>query len=120
MIKDLYIRNPEDPNYSYGTLEHSSVIESIITKIKMILGTRQGSVIGDLNFGLGIEDLIFETRINALQLEEKMKNQFSIYIAESRDYQITPKVTFGREVGYDYAICDIFINGNKVFGVLVK
>jgi hypothetical protein len=120
MIKDLYIRNPEDPNFQYGLLEHSSVIESIITKIKMILGTRQGSVIGDLNFGIGIEDLIFETRINSLQLEESIKNQFVIYIAESKDYQITPKVSFGRENGYDYAIIDIFIDNVKIFGILCK
>ena len=61
MIRDIYTRNPEDPNYVYGVLEHSDVVESIITKIKMILGTSAGQVFGDLGFGIGIEDLIFET-----------------------------------------------------------
>jgi len=120
MIKDLYIRNPEDPNYRYGVLEHSDAIESIIAKIKMILGTRAGQVFGDLAFGVGIEDLIFETRINKTQLEEKIKMQFDKYISESRDYAITSEVSFGKADGYDYAVIDIFIDNQKVVGLLVK
>ena len=120
MIQDIYIRNPDDPNYKYGVLSHSDPIESIISKIKMILGTRQGTVLGDLNFGIGIEDLIFETRINKIQLEEKIKNQFSIYISESKDYKIEPKVSFGRDNFIDYAVIDIFINQEKTFGLLIK
>jgi hypothetical protein len=120
MIQDIYTRSPDDPGFKYGVLHHSSPIESIITKIKMILGTRQGEIIGDLNFGVGIEDLVFETRINKMQLEEKLKAQFDTYISESKDYQITPNITFGRENFMDYAIIDVFVNNEKIFGVLVK
>ena len=120
MIKDLYIRDPEDPNFKYGILEHSDVIESIITKIRMLLGTRPGQIFGDLAFGIGIEDLIFETRINKVQLEEKIKTQFDQYITETKDFRITPSVSFGKAEGYDYAVIDIFINEQKVIGLLVK
>jgi len=120
MIKDLYIRSAADPNYKYGVLEHSDAIESIITKIRMILGTRSGQIFGDLGFGVGIEDLIFETRINKTQLEEKIKMQFDRYISETKDYQITPQVSFGKADGYDYAVIDIFINDEKVVGLLIK
>jgi len=120
MIKDLYIRNPEDPNFKYGVLEHSDPIESIISKIKMLMGTRQGQVVGDLNFGIGIEDLIFETKVNKQQLEEKIKAQFQLYISETKDFAITPQVSFGKADGYDYAIIDILINNKKMLGLLVK
>jgi len=120
MIKDLYIRNPEDPNFKYGVLEHSDPIESIISKIKMLMGTRQGQVVGDLNFGIGIEDLIFETKVNKQQLEEKIKAQFQLYISETKDFAITPQVSFGKADGYDYAIIDILINDKKMLGLLVK
>jgi len=120
MIKDIYTRNPDDPNYTYGVLEHSDTIESIITKIKMILGTTQGQVLGDLNFGVGIEELIFETRINKLELEEKIKSQISQYVVESGDYKIEPRVSFGKAEGYDYCVIDIFINNTKIIGVLIK
>jgi len=119
MISDIYTRNPSDPNYIHGVLEHSDPIESIITKIKMILGTSQGQILGDLNFGVGIEELIFETRINKIEIEEKIKAQISQYITESGDYKITPSVSFGKADGYDYAVIDIAINNSKVIGLLV-
>ncbi len=119
MIKDLYINSPDDPNYKF-IFEHSDPIISILTKIKMILGTRQGQVLGDLNFGIGIEDLVFETRINSRDLEEKIRMQIYQYITEAKDYSIQPRVSFGREEGYDYCIIDIIINNAKVAGILVK
>jgi hypothetical protein len=120
MIKEIYIRNPEDPNYKLNVLDHSDPIESIISKIKMIFGTRQGEVMGDLNFGLGIEDLVFETRVNKLQLEEDIKRQIGQYVTESSDYKIEPKVSFGKATGYDYCVIEIFIDNEKTFGILVK
>ncbi len=120
MIRDLYIRDPRDVNYKYGVLEHSDAIESIITKVKMILGTSQGQVFGDLNFGIGIEDLVFETRVNKMELEERIKSQISQYVTESKDYKINPRVSFGKADGYDYCVIDIFVNDQKISGVLVS
>jgi len=120
MIQDLYIRNPEDPNFVYGILSHSDVIESIITKIKVLMGTKSGQIFGDLGFGLGIEDLIFESRINKSHLEEKIKMHFDMYISESKDFSISPSVSFGRADGYDYAVIDVFINNEKAIGILVR
>jgi hypothetical protein len=119
MIKDIYIRNPDDINFRF-ILEHSDPIESIVSKIRMLMSTRQGSVLGDLNFGLGIEDLVFETKINKMQLEEKIKSQFNQYISETADYKIDPQVSFGNADGYDYCVIDIFINEEKVVGILIK
>lgn len=120
MIRDIYNRSPEDPNYQYGILDYSDPIESIISKIKMMFGTSQGQVLGDLNFGIGLEDLVFETRINKLELEERIKRQISQYVDESKDYRIEPRVSFGKADGYDYAVVDIFINEEKAIGVLVQ
>jgi len=120
MISEIYIRNPEDPNFKINVLHHNDPVESIISKIKMLFGTRQGQILGDLNFGLGIEDLIFETRVNKIQLEEDIKTQIGQYVTESSQYKIIPSVSFGKADNYDYAIINIFINEQKVFGVLIK
>ena len=120
MIKEIYTRNPSDPNYVYGVFEHSNPIESIITKIKMILGTNQGSVMGDVGFGVGIEDLIFMTNINGKKLEEKIVSQIQNYIIEAGKYSIVPKIIFGQDNGQDYCVIDIYINNNKEVGILVK
>jgi hypothetical protein len=120
VIKEIYIKSPSDPNFRFGIYEHSDPIESIISKIRMILGTTQGQVLGDLNFGIGIENLIFETRINKMDLEENISRQISQYISESSQYKIRPSVSFGREDGYDFCVIDILINDQKIIGVLVK
>ena len=120
MIQEIYIRSPRDPNFKLNVLDHSDPIESIISKIKVIFGTRQGEVIGDLNFGLGLEDLVFETRINKLQLEEDIKRQIGQYVDETATYKIEPRVSFGKAEGYDYCVIDIFIDQQKTFGILVK
>jgi hypothetical protein len=120
MLKDIYIRNPEDPNFKLNVLDHSNPIESIISKIKVLFGTRQGQIFGDLNCGLGIEDLIFETRVNKVELEESIIRQIGQYVTESSKYKIIPKVSFGKADGYDYAIIDIYVDQMKIFGVLIK
>ena len=120
MIQEIYIRDPEDPNFVINVLHHSDPIESIISKVKMIFGTRQGQVLGDLNFGLGIEDLVFETRVNKMQLEEDIVRQIGQYVTETSKYKIKPNVSFGKADGYDYCIIDVFINETKAFGVLIK
>ena len=120
MIKDIYIRDPKDPNYVYGVYESEDAIENILSKIRMILGTRQGKVLGDINFGVAIEDLVFETRINKFDLEEKIRSQIFQYVSEAADYQIDPRVSFGQTEYYDYCVIDFYINNQKALGVLVK
>lgn len=121
MIKDIYTRDPADPNFKLNVLDHSDPIESIISKIKMILGTRQGEVFGDAMFGIGIEDLIFETKVPGLRIEEDIKRQVNQYVTEAGDYKIDPKVSFGKSSeGYDYCVIDIYINNEKAVGILVN
>jgi hypothetical protein len=129
---DVYYMNPEDREAKQtllsvqgtfgggGLYSHDDLIESIISKIKMILGTRQGQLLGDVNFGVSIEDLIYETRINKVDLEEKIRKQVFQYISEAVDYEINPVVSFGKADGYDYAIVDFFIDNTKIFGALIK
>jgi hypothetical protein len=120
MTQDIYTRSPSDPNYVFGLYSHSDPIESILTQIKMILGTTPGQVFGNINFGIGLDNLIFETRINKNELEEKIKGQIYQYIEEAKDYSIRPEVSFGRDAGSDFAIIDIYINDKKTTGILVK
>jgi hypothetical protein len=120
MVRELYTRSPDDPNYQYGIYDHNDPIEAIISKIKMIFGTSQGQVLGDLNFGVGLEELVFQTRINKTELEERIKRQITQYISEASKYRIKPSVSFGRTDSYDYCVIDIFINEENVIGILVK
>ncbi|MGL5691969.1 MAG: hypothetical protein ACRDD8_14265 [Bacteroidales bacterium] len=120
MIKDLYIRPSNDPNYISDAIEITDKIESILTKVKMILGTPPASVLGDVSFGIGIEELVFQTNINKYKLEEKINSQIREYVSESSEYKITTDVSFGRNENYDYCIIDILINNTIIAGILVS
>ena len=121
MIRDIYTRDPEDPGFVFGEYEFSDPIESIITKIKMILGTTQGQVLGDMNFGIGLEDLVFESRLNKFELEEEITKQIYQYVSEAQNYKIKASAKFGKsQNGYDYCVVDIYIEEQRVVGILVK
>lgn len=119
MIKEIYTRSPEDPNYKYGLIEFSDDIESILTKIRMILGTRPGQVFGDYKFGVAIEDIIFQTNWNKEQIETLINDQISEYI-KGYKYNIRAEVSFGKtNEGSDYALIEISINEQKIMGIIV-
>lgn len=120
MVKEIYTRSPEDPNFKFGLLEFSDPIESILTKIRMILGTRPGQVLGDYKFGVPIEDLIFETNWNTTQIQSMINNQIMDYIKEATKYRINAEVKLGKsDDGTDYGLIEISINEQKLIGFIV-
>lgn len=120
MVKEIYIRDPEDPYYNDNVLDFSNPIESIISKLRMIFSTTQGDVLGDMDFGFNLEEYVFTTRLNGSKIEEKIKQQIYLYISESTMYDVQPKISFGKTQFYDYAILDIYINGRKTIGFSVR
>ena len=120
MLRDIYIRNPQDPNYKgEDIIEFSDVYEEILTQVRVLLSTRKGEVIGNYNFGVGVEDLVFSTNLDASALETEINSQIAVYIAPAcPDYPISCKVGFGHhEEGWDYAVIDVYINGKKQIGI---
>lgn len=119
MIKEIYLRNIKDAHYE-DILEHSSDTESIIQQVKMILGTENGQVLGDYNFGVNLKKLIFQTNIPKAKIQNMIQEQISKYIKGYDNYSISTKVTFGKlNNGSDYAIVDIIINQTAVLGVII-
>lgn len=123
MLREIYIRSTDDPNYrGPRVVDFEDDVESIITQLRVIMGTSKGQILGSYNFGLDIEDLIFSTSFSAGDLESKLNDQIGQYIAPSfPNYNVTTKVNFGNHPdGWDYAIVDIYINEMKVIGIEVS
>lgn len=119
MIKEIYLRNYNDPYYT-NVLEHSSDTESIIQQVKMILGTENGQVLGDFNFGTNLKKLIFQTSYPQQKIENLIREQIKQYIEYSDTYYIDVKVKFGKHPdGSDIGLVDIIINQQAVIGILV-
>lgn len=120
MIREIYLRNIEDPNYQEGILEHSNDVESIIQQIRMILGTDYGQVLGDCNFGVSLKKLVFQTKIPKQKIEQLIQEQINDYV-NTKNYSVTTKVSFGKSsLSSDYAIVDIIINQKAVLGIIVE
>lgn len=120
MIKEIYLRNYNDPYYT-NVMEHSSDTESIIQQVKMILGTENGQVLGDYNFGVNLKKLVFQTSFPKEKIEQSIREQIRQYIEYNDTYSIDVKVKFGKQPdGSDIGIVDIIINQQAVVGILVN
>ena len=60
MIKEIYTILTSDRNYKLQ-LDTNDEIVKILQQIRMVLGTRPGEVLGDINFGLNLNQYLFKT-----------------------------------------------------------
>lgn len=120
MVKEIYIRTPEDPDYVPGVIDYSNEVEQLISQIRMILGTKKGDVIGAYDFGVDLEYLVFSTKVSSDAIKEKVMDQITTYCYISPNLNLDIEVNFGNSGnGYDYALVDIIINGIKSLGFLI-
>lgn len=120
MIKEIYIRTPEDPYYSEGIIDFTNEAEEIITQIKVLLGTAPGDVLCAPKFGVDLEYLVFKTKRVAASIEKDVNDAIRNYIPHSNNISISAKISFGKsDSGYDFGVLDIYLNGVKAVGFLV-
>lgn len=120
MIREIYIRNESDPNFIPGVIDYSNEVERVISEIKMILGTQKGQVLGNYDFGVDLEYAVFNTKKSAEEVASEINEQINMYVNKGDNMTISVDVNFGDSgKGYDYAVIDIIINGQKAIGFLL-
>jgi hypothetical protein len=120
VLKEIYCRNSQDPNYVYAQLETASSLEAILTKIRMIIFTTPGDVLGEPRLGLDLERRLFELNFNNKDLETAFNAQVSRYIPEASTYSVRMQVTFVPGSVRDLAYLDIYLNDIRQLGVVVR
>lgn len=119
-VKEIYIRNESDPYYDPTIIDYQNEVESVLSQIRMILGTLNGQVLGDYGFGIDLENMVFNTKYSANKIVEKLNEQINNYVNHSDNIDIGCGISFGDSgEGYDYAVLDIYINGAKSIGFLI-
>ena len=119
-VKEIYIRDEKDPYYDPTIIDYDNEIESVISQIRMILGTQNGQVFGSYDFGVDLEYMVFNTKYAANQVMEKVNEQINRYVNHSKNVYIYCDISFGDSgLGYDYAVLDVYINGVKSVGFLI-
>jgi hypothetical protein len=120
MIREIYIRDENDPYFNPTIIDYSNEVESVISQIRMILGTKNGDVLGSYDFGVDLEEMVFNTKFAADQVMEKVNDQIDKYVKHSDQIYVYCDISFGDSgMGYDYAILDIYINGVKSIGFVI-
>jgi phage baseplate assembly protein W len=120
MLKEIYCRNVNDPGFLPGIIETDSALEAILTKIRMIIFTKKGEVLGEPNFGLNLEDQLFEFSFNETQIKKDFYAQLANYVPDTRNIPVDIKVKFEEGTVRDIAYIDIYLNSKKYLGIVAK
>ena len=120
MIRELYMRDPSDPLYRPDVLEVSNELEILLGQIRMVLFTKPGEVISQLSFGIDLESYIFSFNVPNSQLETLVRKQIyeNCPLATKFDVKISSSFFYGTT--RDICLIDIFVDGIKYLGVLLK
>jgi phage baseplate assembly protein W len=119
MIKEIYSKDPTDPNYNPNTIDHSDVYETVLSKIRMILYTKPGEVLGDAYFGVNLEEYVFSLNSSNTTIKEKINEQIQRYVPESLVMNIAVDVKFASRETYDECYIDIKIDGTTAMGLII-
>lgn len=120
MLKEIYCRNIEDAQYNPQQLETHNPIEALLTKIRMILFTNRGEVLGYPDLGLDLEYQLFELGFNGFQLQQNFYGQVSKYVPDAANFKIDAEVNFVPGTVRDIAYIDIYVDGRKYLGIVAN
>jgi hypothetical protein len=120
MIKELYIINQLETGFEPAKIDEQDSLKVLLQKIKMIMFTRKGEILGDPNFGLSLEDLLFEFGFSASELRKTFDQQIASYVTEANDFELRLDINFVPGTVRDLAYIDIYVNGTKSFGVVAE
>lgn len=79
-MREIYNRDPLDPDYNPYQLETTDPTEICIGQLKMLLLTNKGEVLGDPNFGLNLEDLIFNLELSESSITKELDLALRAYV----------------------------------------
>lgn len=81
MLREIYMRNEDDPKFVPDKVEESEMIEVLIQHLMMLFATSRGEVIAYPEYGMNLEELLFELEIDTDRINEELDYQYSQFIA---------------------------------------
>ncbi|MHA1675879.1 MAG: hypothetical protein ACTSU6_01740 [Candidatus Njordarchaeales archaeon] len=117
-ILDFYMRSEGEPKYNKNLLINSDENEEAITQVRLTLLTEKGEVLGEPNFGVDVNQYLFDFDINPFSLTKEAENQIATYVSASRikNISVTPaQFTDDRE--RKTFVLSVDIQGNDPFGI---
>ena len=117
MLREIYFRDDTDPKFKWELLETNSKLEAVLNKIRMILFTQRGEVLGEPNLGMNLEDYLFTFNFDASEIKTKFNAQVNQYIPEQSEFNISMDVSFETDGVQNYCYLYIYVNQQLQMGV---
>jgi phage baseplate assembly protein W len=114
---ELYIKTIGDPKFNPTEIQTKNEIEQLITQIETILFTNKGEVLGDIDFGCSLNDMLYMLNANEYFIKREINQQISRYCPLASKYQIEAKVSFVRGEVRDEAYIDIVIDSKYMVSI---
>jgi hypothetical protein len=120
MISDIYMRDSSDPAFFEDVLDISDELEILLGQIRMILFTKPGEVVSDINFGIDLESYVFSMNTSNEHIEKLVGEKIyqNCPLAAKFDVKISSKFFYGST--RDICLIDIFVDGSKYLGFVLK
>ena len=120
MELDMYIRNPDDPNFKPGIVEIWDDLEMFIQQIEMVLMTERGEILGEPDFGANLEYYVHGLNINSGRIERLVQNQIVEYCTLASKFPFTVSMSFYKGDVRDIGLLEIEIDNTIKFNVVVS
>lgn len=88
-LREIYFRDQNDPKYRADQVEVTDDLEATIQQIMMTIFTKKGEVLGEPNFGLNLDNYLFEFDVDPTSLSRAAQDQIYNFVAETRKRRIT-------------------------------
>lgn len=111
MIREIYFRDPTDSRYNGKLLEENKEKEILLSKIRMILYTERGEILGSPELGLDLENNLFEQNIPLDFIRNRFYTQLVKYVPETQNFKID--IEFDVVFQNNQKIVNIYININN-------
>lgn len=119
MLREIYAIPENESRYKPDVLEINNELDTIIQQVDMILFTKPGDVLMMPEFGLNLEEYLFETQWNEDIIRNKILSQINSFVYMQGVYNVNVDVKFV-EWNYNVAmIVDLIINNKKIASYLV-
>jgi len=116
---EFYIKKEGDPRFDVSQMEIDDEITELLIQIETLFFTNKGSVLGDADFGLNLDDYVYSFRYNDNMLVKVVKEAINQYIPLSKKYSVSVTVDFTEEVDRHIVFISVVVDSKYQVGLYI-
>lgn len=119
MLREIYAIPENETRYVPNIVEITGELDTIIQQVDLLLFTKKGDVLMMPEFGINLEQYLFETSWNQMAIKEMIMNQIRNFIYLNGSYNVDVDVNFYKWDFNVAMVVDLNINNTKIASYLV-